>query len=428
MKYYSTNNRDLQASFRDAVINSLPSDNGLYFPENIPKLPSEFFQKLKKLSKAEIGYEVARHFVRDEIPADRLRQIVEETVDFDMPLVEVNKYIHSLELYHGPTWAFKDMGARFLSRCMSYFTEQEEEEVNILVATSGDTGGAVAAGFHGVKGVKVTILFPKGKVSEVQQRQLTTWGDNIRALEVDGTFDDCQKLVKTAFLDEELNKQVNLSSANSINIARLIPQSFYYFYAFQQLENWEDVVVAVPSGNYGNMTAGLLAWKMGLPIKRFIASSNANRVVPDYLLSGKYDPKPSIQTYANAMDVGAPSNFVRMLELFGGDFEQVTRVISGYCLVDEGILRVMATCAKERDYILDPHGAIGYQALMENLEEGELGVFLETAHPVKFLDVVEKALGQAPDYKTKIADLQERESSFEQIGGGYEGFREVFLR
>ncbi|MEQ9230797.1 MAG: threonine synthase, partial [Cyclobacteriaceae bacterium] len=251
---------------------------------------------------------------------------------------------------------------------------------------------------------------------------------NIRALEVDGTFDDCQKLVKTAFLDEELNKQVNLSSANSINIARLIPQSFYYFYAFQQLENWDDVIVAVPSGNYGNMTAGLLAWKMGLPIKRFIASSNANRVVPDYLLSGKYDPKPSIRTYANAMDVGAPSNFVRMLELFGGDFEQVTSVISGYCLVDEGILQVMATCAKERDYILDPHGAIGYQALVENLEEGEQGIFLETAHPVKFLDVVEKALGQAPDYKTKIADLLEKESSFEQIGGGYEEFREIFLR
>ncbi len=427
MKFYSTNNREHQVSFKDAVINSLPPDNGLYFPESIPALPADFFENLKNLSKAEIGFEVARHFVGDEIPEDRLRQIVEETVDFETPLVQVTPTIHSLELFHGPTWAFKDMGARFLSRCLGYFMEQEEEEVHILVATSGDTGGAVAAGFHGVPRVKVTILFPKGKVSDVQQKQLTTWGDNIQAFEVDGTFDDCQKLVKTAFLDKELNKRVKLSSANSINIARLIPQSFYYFYAFQQLEKWKEVVVSVPSGNYGNLTAGLLARKMGLPIKRFIAASNANRVVPDYLLTGKYEPKPSIQTYANAMDVGAPSNFVRILELFDNDFDKVTEVISGFCLVDESILKVMGKTAEDLKYFLDPHGSIGYQALYEDLQEGEQGIFLETAHPVKFMDVVRKAHKQVPDYGSKISELMERESVYQEIAGDYDELKSALI-
>ncbi len=416
----------LRVSFKEAVINSLPADNGLFFPENIPLLSSGFFQNLRNKPKSEIGFEIARHFIGDEIPEDRLQQIVSETVDFDIPLVRVNNQISSLELFHGPTWAFKDVGARFLSRCLSYFMEQESKEINILVATSGDTGGAVAAGFFGVNGVKVTILFPKGKVSDVQQRQLTTWGGNIRAIEVDGTFDDCQKIVKTAFLDKELNKKVNLSSANSINMARLIPQSFYYFYAFQQLESWKEVVIAVPSGNYGNITAGLLAMKMGLPIKRFIAAANANRVVQDYLITGNYDPKPSIQTYANAMDVGAPSNFVRMLELFGESYEEFTKVISGYCLLDEGILQVIENCAKEYDYMLDPHGAIGYQALMKNLKKGEHGFFLETAHPVKFLDVMEKASIKLPNYTNKISSLLEKESRFDRIGAEYEEFRAFF--
>ena len=423
MKFYSTNNQANQVSFRDAVINSLPQDNGLYFPERILTLGKDFIAKLKDHSKAEIGFEVAKDFVGKDIPTDRLKQIVEQTVDFDLPLVEVDKNIHSLELFHGPTWAFKDMGARFLSRCLGYFSEGDSREINILVATSGDTGGAVAAGFHGVEGVKVTILFPKGKVSDVQQQQLTTWGDNIKAFEVDGTFDDCQKLVKTAFLDKELSQKLNLSSANSINIARLIPQSFYYYYAFQKLESWDDVVMSVPSGNYGNITAGLLAMKMGLPIKRFIAASNANRVVPDYLLSGKYEPKPSIQTYANAMDVGDPSNFIRMQEMFGRDYDKMIDKISGFYLMDESILKVMKQCANDINYVLDPHGAIGYQALVEDLEEGEQGIFLETAHPVKFLDVVVEALGESSDYKKKISRLMEKEGEFESVGIEFEEFR-----
>lgn len=427
MKYYSTNNRELRASFKDAVIHSLPADNGLYYPETIPELDGSWVLDLKNHSKAEIGYEVAKRFVGDEIPRDRLFSIVEETVDFDLPLVQVNNQIHSLELYHGPTWAFKDMGARFLSRCMGYFTEQDNREINILVATSGDTGGAVAAGFHGVDGVKVTILFPKGKVSDVQQKQLTTWGGNIRALEVDGTFDDCQKLVKTAFLDKELSKQLNLSSANSINIARLVPQSFYYFFAFQQLASWEQVVVSVPSGNYGNLTAGLLAWRMGLPIRRFIAGSNANTIVPDYLQTGIYEPKLSIQTYANAMDVGAPSNFVRMLEIFGNDFRSLIDIISGFSLSDEEILEVMRICKREDDYMLDPHGSIGYQALIEMLEEKEQGIFLETAHPVKFLDVVEKALKEVPDYSEKIESLISKEEAFETITTAYDEFKATLV-
>jgi threonine synthase len=423
MKYYSSNNRATRASFQEAVFNSLPQDNGLYFPEHIPQLPKAFFQELKNKSKAEVGFEVARHFVDGEIGDEKLFEIVKETVDFNLPLVNVTDNIHSLELFHGPTWAFKDVGARFLSRCMSHFGSAQDKEVHILVATSGDTGGAVAAGFHGLDGVKVTILYPKGKVSEVQRLQLTTWGDNISALEVDGTFDDCQRMVKTAFLDKDLNKKIRLSSANSINIARLIPQSFYYYYALQQLDSWGDVVVAIPSGNYGNLTAGLFAWKMGLPIKRFIAASNDNRIVPDYLLSGNYQPKPSVQTYANAMDVGAPSNFVRMLELFDGSHEKMTELISGFSLSNPEISQVMTECQKQNNYLPDPHGAIGYQALKVGLAGSEQGIFLETAHPVKFLDVVEKAIGKSADYQAMISQWTQKESQFKSISSDYEALK-----
>jgi len=423
MKFYSTNNRSLTVSFRDAIFNSLPLDNGLYYPEEIPTLESSFIADLKSKSKEEIAFEIAGSFIGNEIPKEDLRSIIEETVNFDFPLVEVENGIHALELFHGPTWAFKDLGARFLSRCMRYFINKNEKTIHILVATSGDTGGAVAAGFHGVEGIEVTILYPKGKVSALQKKQLTTWGDNIRALEVDGTFDDCQKMVKTAFLDKELNEQLSLSSANSINIARLIPQTFYYFFAFQKLASWENVVVSVPSGNYGNLSAGLFAKNMGLPISRFIAASNANKVVPDYLKTGVYQPKPSIETYANAMDVGAPSNFTRMLEYFDGNVENMRSLISGFSLLDFDILETMRHCRNANEYILDPHGAIGYQALKEGLRDNETGIFLGTAHPVKFIAILEKAFDKLPDYESKRKAWESKQSKFQSISNSYDDFR-----
>lgn len=426
MNYYSTNNREQIASFEGAVFNSLPPDNGLYFPEHIPKV-SYFLGSMASLTKEDIGFEIARHFVDHEIPENILRSIVAETVNFDLPLVAIDEKISAMELFHGPTWAFKDVGARFLSRCMGYFNESREKEVHVLVATSGDTGGAVAAGFYGVEGVKVTILFPKGKVSDVQQQQLTSWGDNIQALEIDGSFDDCQKLVKTAFLDKDLNGKINLSSANSINIARLIPQSFYYFFTFQQLENWENVVFSIPSGNYGNLSAGLLAWKMGLPIKRFIAASNANKIVPDYLNTGEYKPKESVQTYANAMDVGAPSNFVRVLEIFRSDHGRMCEMIEGFSLSDEEILATMRQCNDDKNYVLDPHGAIGYEALRQLLKPEEQGIFFETAHPVKFVDVVEKALGRSVDYTDKIEGLMQRSAEFTSLPANFEELKGVLM-
>jgi len=426
LNYYSTNNREQIASFEGAVFNSLPPDNGLYFPEHIPKV-SYFLGSMASLTKEDIGFEIARHFVDHEIPENILRSIVAETVNFDLPLVAIDEKISAMELFHGPTWAFKDVGARFLSRCMGYFNESREKEVHVLVATSGDTGGAVAAGFYGVEGVKVTILFPKGKVSDVQQQQLTSWGDNIQALEIDGSFDDCQKLVKTAFLDKDLNGKINLSSANSINIARLIPQSFYYFFTFQQLENWENVVFSIPSGNYGNLSAGLLAWKMGLPIKRFIAASNANKIVPDYLNTGEYKPKESVQTYANAMDVGAPSNFVRVLEIFRSDHGRMCEMIEGFSLSDEEILATMRQCNDDKNYVLDPHGAIGYEALRQLLKPEEQGIFFETAHPVKFVDVVEKALGRSVDYTDKIEGLMQRSAEFTSLPANFEELKGVLM-
>ncbi|MFY0687054.1 MAG: threonine synthase [Cyclobacteriaceae bacterium] len=427
MKFYSTKTNSITANFEDAIFKSLPPDNGLYFPEIIPSLDSSWLNELKQHSKAEIGYKVASQFVGDEIPADDLFRIVEETVDFDLPLTKVTDNIFSLELFHGPTWAFKDMGARFLSRCMGYFTAKSGRAVTILVATSGDTGSAVAAGFHNVPGVEVKILYPKGKVSEIQKKQLTTWGDNIKAFEVDGTFDDCQALVKQAFLDDDLNRKLNLSSANSINIARLIPQSFYYFYAMQQVPTWDNVVVAVPSGNYGNITAGLMAWKMGLPISRFIAASNSNHVVPDYLITGEYVPRPSVQTYANAMDVGDPSNFVRMVELFNGSHAEMTKQISGFSMEDSEILQTIKSCKEATDYLLDPHGSIGFQSLVNELGDDETGIFLETAHPVKFLDVVEKAMGHQLDFGDKVASLLKKEAVFDSIGADFEGFKERLI-
>lgn len=403
MKYFSTNNTDIRYSFKEAVIKGLAPDKGLFFPVSIPKLEDDFFKRLPGLSLPEIGFEVARHFIGDDISDTDLRKITEEVLNFPIPVVPVEDGVNTLELFHGPTCAFKDVGARFMSRCLSAFAKQDQEEVTILVATSGDTGSAVANGFLGVEGVNVIILYPAGKVSKIQEQQLTTMGQNITALEVDGTFDDCQALVKTAFGDDDLNAKLSLTSANSINIARLLPQSFYYFYAWAQLQPTDKkVVFSVPSGNYGNLTGGLLAKQMGLPIDSFVASANINKVVPDYLSTGKYEPKASVQTISNAMDVGAPSNFARMMELYQEKHSDIIKDVRGACFSDMETQDAIADVYNRNKYILDPHGAVGYLGLKKYLNtESEVGVFLETAHPAKFKETVEKVLDieiQVPNY------------------------------
>lgn len=403
VKYFSTNNSDLRYSFKEAVIKGLAPDKGLFFPVSIPKLGTDFFKRLPGLSLPEIGFEVARHFVGDDISDADLKKITEEVLNFPIPVVPIEDGVCTLELFHGPTCAFKDVGARFMSRCLSAFAKQNQEAVTILVATSGDTGSAVANGFLGVEGVDVVILYPAGKVSKIQEQQLTTMGQNITALEVDGTFDDCQALVKTAFGDDDLNAKLSLTSANSINIARLLPQSFYYFYAWAQLQPTDKkVVFSVPSGNYGNLTGGLLAKQMGLPIDSFIASANINKVVPDYLNTGKYEPKASVQTISNAMDVGAPSNFARMMELYQEKHSDIIKDVKGVWFSDEETEDAIADVYNRTKYILDPHGAVGYLGLKKYLnKESEVGIFLETAHPAKFKDTVEKVLNtkiKVPDY------------------------------
>lgn len=397
MKYYSTNGKVAQATLEEAVVKGLASDKGLFMPEKIKALPKEFFDNIENLSFQEIAYKVADAFFGEDVDADSLKKIVYDTLSFDVPAVKVEDNIYSLELFHGPTLAFKDVGARFMSRLLGYFIKKEGAgEVNVLVATSGDTGSAVANGFLGVDGIKVFVLYPKGKVSPIQECQFTTLGKNITAVEVDGTFDDCQALVKNAFMDADLNAKFKLTSANSINVARFLPQAFYYFYAYAQMKKAEpgkDVVVCVPSGNFGNITAGLFGKRMGLPIKRFIASNNSNDIFYNYLLSGKYEPRPSVATLANAMDVGDPSNFARVMDLYGKDVEAVRKDISGARYSDEQIADAIRNCLKSTGYQLDPHGACGYQALKEGLKAGEVGVFLETAHPAKFKEKVEAITG-----------------------------------
>ena len=397
MKYYSTNGKAAQATLEEAVVKGLASDKGLFMPEKIKVLPKEFFDNIENLSFQEIAYKVADAFFGEDVDADSLKKIVYDTLSFDVPAVKVEDNIYSLELFHGPTLAFKDVGARFMSRLLGYFIKKEGAgEVNVLVATSGDTGSAVANGFLGVDGIKVFVLYPKGKVSPIQECQFTTLGKNITAVEVDGTFDDCQALVKNAFMDADLNAKFKLTSANSINVARFLPQAFYYFYAYAQMKKAEpgkDVVVCVPSGNFGNITAGLFGKRMGLPIKRFIASNNSNDIFYNYLLSGKYEPRPSVATLANAMDVGDPSNFARVMDLYGKDVEAVRKDISGARYSDEQIADAIRNCLKSTGYQLDPHGACGYQALKEGLKTGEVGVFLETAHPAKFKEKVEAITG-----------------------------------
>lgn len=395
MRLYSTKNSNQQASLEEAVFRSLPPDNGLYMPVAIPKVSTSFLDTIDTLSFNEIAVEISKTLLSDDISATDITAIVEKAFDFDAPVVEIEKNTHVLELFHGPSMAFKDFGARYMAALMSYFLVKSQKEIQILVATSGDTGGAVAQGFYNVPGISVTILYPSGKVSDIQEKQLTTLGGNVRALEVNGTFDDCQRLVKEAFLDADLNKKYNLASANSINIARLIPQSFYYFRAYAQVKNRnKPVVFSVPSGNFGNLSAGVLATKMGLPVHHFIATTNSNKVVADYLENGQYNPKPSVETISNAMDVGSPSNFVRLTRFYNDDWNTIKQQISGAWFDDDQTRAAMRDVYEKSNYILCPHTAVAYLGLKQYQENNPevSGVFLSTAHYAKFLDVVEDAL------------------------------------
>lgn len=419
MKYFSLNNKKHHSSFENAVIKGLAPDKGLYFPERIVKLPDTFFSKLKELDKNEIAFEAIKDYVGKEIPDSDLLDIIKETLDFDFPVVKVKDDIGSLELFHGPTLAFKDVGARFMAGSLGYFIKKGSlGNVTVLVATSGDTGGAVANGFLDVEGIDVVILYPKGKVSEIQEKQLTTLGKNITALEVDGVFDDCQRMVKKAFLDSDITDKRKLTSANSINVARWLPQMFYYFLAYRQLMDKEKkLAFSVPSGNFGNICAGMLAREMGLPIDHFIAANNANDTVTKYMQTEKYHAKPSIATISNAMDVGDPSNFVRILELFENRHSSIKNVLSAYSFSDDVTRKAIKDVYKETEYLMDPHGAVGYLGLQKFMvnNPGYYGAFLETAHPVKFLDTVEEAIGEKVDIPAAIKDLMDRKNKTLQI-------------
>ena len=431
MKYYSTNGKAPEADLHKAVVKGLAEDKGLYMPETLKKLPQDFFDNIQDMSFQEISYRVADAFFGEDVPADTLKKIVYDTLSFDCPTVKVNDNIYSLELFHGPTLAFKDVGARFMARLLGHFISQEgKEEVNVLVATSGDTGSAVANGFLGVEGIHVYVLYPKGKVSAIQECQFTTLGKNITEVEVDGVFDDCQALVKSAFMDNDLNKQMKLTSANSINVARFLPQSFYYFYAYAQMKKLglaDNLVVCVPSGNFGNITSGLFAKKMGLPIKRFIAANNANDIFYKYLQTGVYEPKASVQTIANAMDVGDPSNFARIIDLYKNDHDAICADVSGATFTDEQIAETIKAVSDKYGYICDPHGACGYRALETGLKEGETGVFLETAHPAKFKSTVESIIGHEIEIPQKLAEFMKGTKQSIQMPKNFEDFKEYLL-
>lgn len=429
MKFYSTNNTTQKVDLKEAVLKGLAPDNGLYMPERIDQLPASFFETLAGKSLAEIGLQVANPIVDGDIPSETFEQLVAEAMNFDTPLVKLDDKTYVLELWHGPTLAFKDVGARFMARVSGYFAQGANETIHVLVATSGDTGGAVASGFYKVPGIKVTILYPKGGVSIMQEKQLTTLGENISAVEVRGTFDDCQRLVKEAFLDKELNEKLTLTSANSINIARLLPQSFYYFRAMAQLTDTSKLVFSVPSGNFGNLTAGLFAQRMGLPISHFVVSTNVNKIVPDYLKTGDYQPKPSIATLSNAMDVGAPSNFARMLDLFGGSHEKMSEKLSGFYYTDEETLAAMAEVKEKYAYVIDPHGAVAYLGLKAYQETNPdaVGIILETAHPAKFDETVAKAIGTMPELPKELLALVEKEKVATEIGANYAELKQYML-
>ncbi len=429
MKYYSTNGKDKPVSFKEAIFKGLPDDNGLFMPEEIPTLPSSFFEEISTLTLPGIGFEVIKPFVDGEIPDDELSNLIEDVLSFDIPLKKIKEGVYSLELFHGPTLAFKDVGARFLARSLSYFTKQEEKKLTVLVATSGDTGSAVANGFYNVPNIDVIILYPSWKVSEFQEQQMTTLGGNITALEVDGTFDDCQKLVKEAFLNEELKSALNLTSANSINMARLLPQSVYYFYAWAQLSEKEkrNVFFSIPSGNYGNLSAGLIAQRMGLPVRHFLACSNANDTVPLYLWNGNFEPKASVATISNAMDVGNPSNFVRMLDLFNGSHSKMSEYISGYAYTDESTRQTIQKVYALTGYILDPHGAVGYMGLVDYLNSANgTGIVLETAHPVKFNQTVEEEIGMKVALPSHVESTSLEKNSI-PFGKEFEEFKNFLL-
>ena len=430
MKLYSTKNPTKFVSLKEAVFKGLPEDNGLYMPENIPQLSPDFIKNLINHSFQSIAFEVAKTMIGDAIPEKDLKNIVESSIDFPAPVVRLDDTTHILELFHGPSLAFKDFGARFMSQLMSYFNRNDNQELVILVATSGDTGGAVAAGFYEAMGIKVVILYPSGKVSMLQEKQLTTLGKNIAALEVDGTFDDCQALVKQAFLEDTLASKIRLSSANSINIARLIPQSFYYFEAYKQLDTMgKPVVFSVPSGNFGNLTAGLFAKKMGLPIHKFIAATNANDVVPQYLKTGEYKPTPSVRTLSNAMDVGNPSNFARMLDIYSSTWNNMIQEIKGYTFNDEATKEGVKEVFRKYNYIIDPHGAVGYLALKEYQRENNVvGVVLETAHPTKFLDDMESILEQKIAIPERLASLVDKEKVATKIGTDFKPFKDWLIQ
>ena len=427
MKLYSTNNNENQVTLKEAVLKSLAVDKGLYMPNHIPTLSKDFIENLNQYSLPEIAFAVCSNLFNDTIPANELMRMVSTAINFPAPVVPITHNISTLELFHGPSLAFKDFGARFMAQLMSYFTKDEDNELTILVATSGDTGGAVAAGFYDTPGINVIILYPSGKVSNIQEKQLTTLGKNISTCEIEGNFDDCQRLVKTAFLDPDLNKKYNLSSANSINIARLIPQSFYYFEAYKQRQSEKPLAFCIPSGNFGNLTAGLLAKKMGLPVERFIAATNVNKVVPDYLESGIYEPIQSKATIANAMDVGNPSNFTRMQQLYP-TIEEIRNHIVGYWYGDQTIKVKMKEVYKEFSYVLDPHGAIGYLAAEKYLEKHDHEViFFETAHPCKFKDDVESAIGDSITIPKSIKEILTKEKHSTKLNSSFSSFKEYLL-
>lgn len=436
MKYYSTNKTAPLADLHKAVVKGLAEDKGLYMPEKINALPKEFFENIDKLSFQEIAFTVASAFFGEDIEKESLKAIVYDTLSFDCPIVNIEDNIYSLELFHGPTLAFKDVGARFMARLLQYFIKQEtKEEVNVLVATSGDTGSAVANGFLGVDGIHVYVLYPKDKVSKIQECQFTTLGKNITALEIDGVFDDCQALVKSAFMDDELNALMKLTSANSINVARFLPQSFYYFYAYAQAvkrmkeESREsEIVVCVPSGNFGNICSALIGHKMGLPIKRFIAANNANDIFYNYLQTGIYTPQHSKQTIANAMDVGDPSNFARIYDLYNGSHNEICNYISGATYTDEEIANTMRECYNSTGYILDPHGACGYQALKDSLKDNEIGIFCETAHPAKFKETVESTINSNVEIPERLAEFMKGEKQSVQLSKEFSDFKDFLFK
>ena len=426
MKYYSTNHQTPDVTLQEAVEKGLAADKGLFMPERINTLPASFFKHMSTMSLQEVAYQVAQAFFGEDIPTDKLKQIVYDTMSFDIPLVRVSDNIYSLELFHGPTLAFKDVGARFMARMLGYFVSGQDKMVNVLVATSGDTGSAVANGFLGVEGIHVYVLYPKGKVSLIQEKQFTTLGQNITALEVDGTFDDCQRLVKSAFMDAELNQHMQLTSANSINVARFLPQAFYYFWAVAQLQA-TNIVCCVPSGNFGNITAGLFGKRMGLSINRFIAANNRNDIFYQYLQTGQYNPRPSIATIANAMDVGDPSNFARVLALYENSHAAICKDISGATYTDEQIADEICRVYEANGYLLDPHGACGHRALREGLHSDETGFFIETAHTAKFKDTVEGIIGQPVSIPQRLQDFMKGTKQSIDMTSHFEDFKAYLL-